>query len=63
MMDIELNKIVNLMTTVQMAALEGDANVTDSDKYISTVNERIGEIEKNIALLKRELTNQGLNDW
>jgi len=62
-MDIELNKIVNLMTTVQMAALEGDANVTDSDKYISTVNERIGEIEKNIALLKRELTNQGLNDW
>lgn len=51
------------MNDVQTAALEGDAIFTDSDTYIAVVNERIEEIEKNLALLKRELTKQGLNDW
>lgn len=61
-MNKELRKIVDLMNDVQIAALES-VSTEDYDKYIANVNERIGNIEKSLALLKRELTNQDLNDW
>jgi len=61
-MNKELRKIINLMNNVQIAALDS-VSTEEHDKYIKNVNDRIGKMEKNIALLKRELTNQGLNDW
>jgi len=61
-MNSEIRKIMNLMNDVQIAALDS-VSTEDHDKYIANVNERIGNIEKSLALLKRELTNQGLNDW
>lgn len=61
-MNKELRKIMDLMNDVQIAALDS-VSTENHDKYIANVNERIGNIEKRMALLKRELTNQGLNDW
>lgn len=61
-MNKELRKIMDLMNDVQIAALDS-VSTEDYGKYIANVNERIGKIEKKLALLKRELTNQDLNDW
>ena len=60
---MELKRIINLVNEIQIAS-HGEVDPSgDPVEYVADVNVRIGEMEKGIALLKHELSRQGLNDW
>ncbi len=62
MVDMKVkHEISNFMQDVQLAT-QSEKNVFDED-YIQDVNNRIGEIEKDLVALKHELTKHNLNDW